>query len=143
MQQFLVVVCCMIILGMCVVSGFGFWYFVNSSAAEAQAWKIVDSVSNILEFVGKGLLFVLICGGIFLLCSGVKQAAEPVANATGTVVLAKAASRNIRPNSGIKTPHWEVWPPPDSTQLRIPEREIIGGDLPIRDVRLLESERQT
>lgn len=143
MRGCLEVIVVLIVLIFLITSILGFWHFVSSEAMEAQAWKIVDSISGVIVLVGKGFLVVLVCVGFFLICKGVKEAAEPIARAAGTYKLVGKASQLMLPNPGIEMPDIRIWPEVREDVQCIAPDEFIGGDLPVRDVRLLESEHQT
>lgn len=131
MQTFLVVICCVIILSLCIMGAFGFWYFVNSDAAEAQAWELTNSLSGVVDSIGTGLLVILVGVGIggflWLTGLGIKNGAEPMARAVGTYLLSKEATQLMLPGSGIDTPNMKVWPPIDQgAQVQIPEIDREG-----------------
>lgn len=137
MTRFLGIIGGLLVLIFLCLSGFGFWHFVNSSAAEAQAWKIVDTLSGSVALLVQGIFILLILLGIggFIWLGG--RGVEPIARAAGTYMLSKKASRLMLPDSGVEMPDIRIWPPP-KTQLAIPPDEIIGGD-----ARLLIHDGQT
>lgn len=123
MNRFFGVLAGLIMIGFLLMSCFGLWHFVNSSAAEAQAWVLVESFTKVLVMLGTGLLIILIClgigGFIFLAGHGIRAGAEPMANAAGVYLLARNSSQLMIPGSGVEMPDIRIWPPV----------EIIGGDL--------------
>jgi len=108
MTQFLTGLCILIILSLCLMSAFGFWYFVNSNAAEEGFFKLVGKVSAGLEMVGKGLYAILICGAIAILCLGIgfglRASAVPAAQAVSHVIMARRMADGIGDGRGGALP---------------------------------------
>jgi len=145
MERFLVIICCAIVLSICIMSSFGFWNFVNSSAAEAQAWAIVDGISAGLVLLGKGLFAILIAlalgGFLYLSGHGAKAGAEATGRGVAAYILAKRAAQLMPPNVSVETPDVRIFPPP--TQVMTPDKYIIGGDYPIQQACLPSYREQT
>ena len=144
MQHFLVIVCCLIILSVCVAGAFGFWHFVNSSAAEAQAWAIVDGISEGVVLLSQGLLAVLIAlaVGVFLFLAGkgLQAGSEAAGKGVATYMLAKRAAELMPPLSSVETRDIKVF----SSQVAPPaDGYVIGGELPIQRACLPSPARQT
>lgn len=144
MQQFLVIICCVIILSVCVAGAFGFWHFVNSDAAEAQVWRIVDGVSEGIVLLGQGVFVVLVALAIgvflFLAGKGLQAGSEAAGKGVATYMLAKRAAELMPPLSSVETRDIKVF----SSQVIPPaDGYVIGGELPIQQVCLPNPREQT
>ena len=145
MTQFLTGLCILIILSLCIMSAFGFWYFVNSNAAEEGFFQLVGKVSAGLEMIGKGLYAILICGAVAILILGVgfglRAGAVPTAQAVSHVIIAKRMADGIGDGRGGALPggfsvERVMLPPPGNE--KPPSFVLIGEPPPVqRSVPLL------
>ena len=136
MTQFLTGLCILIILSLCIMSAFGFWYFVNSNAAERSFLQLVGKVSDGLEMIGKGLYAILVCGAIAILCLGIgfglRAGAVPTAQSISYMVMAKRMADGIGNGRGGALPggfsvERAMLPPPGNEK---PPSFVLIGESP-------------
>lgn len=130
MKQTMILTGAVIALVYLAASCFGLWSFVNSSAAEAQAWQIVDGfVSTTLLFgkVVSGAVVILVLAASFWILS---RCLGPLARAYATYRLSLQASKQMG-NVNIETPEIRVMNP--GTEIRAMELghppEVWGGEV--------------
>ena len=90
---------------------FGLWNFVNSRAAEAQMWKIVDTFTAGAQLLFQGIFAILLGAALGTLVFLTGKGAINWAKAGATYMLASRATQLVIPGSAVETPEITIYPP--------------------------------